>query len=121
MKRRLVMLLAMVIVGCTRHLERDDIPGAYEFQFDNLKQRITVAADGKYTNALYQGEALMWSDEGVWTYEEKQKGVTFAQFRFGVPGHSPRRGYWFVVPQNTLTGIKQLCFDPDLDRCFRSK
>jgi hypothetical protein len=71
---------------------------------------------------FYRDDALVWSGRGGWTYEEQQgdAGITFAKFRFGIPGYSSERGYWFVVPQKTFTGQTKLCFDIDLKRCFQS-
>jgi hypothetical protein len=123
MNHSLLFLLVLAIAGCTRGMDKAEVPGIYEFGIDNLKQQITIGADGKYSNAFYQGGALVWSDQGAWTYEEQKgkPGITFAKFRFGIPGHASEPGYWFVVPEKTLTGVKALCFDLDLDRCFRAR
>jgi hypothetical protein len=115
-----LLLISLTVSGCARTLQEAELPGRYEFQINNLKQQVTVSGDHKYTNVLYRDSVVVWSDHGTWTYDERRVGVTFGQFRFGIPGHSAQPGYWFVVPQKTFTGTKQLCFDPDLDRCFKS-
>ena len=140
MTRCLVFLLAFLLASCSRSVERSELLGQYEFSLDNMKQKITIDADGKYTNAFYRDSALVWSDQGRWTYEKLtgEKRIAFAQFRFGIPEYSPARfgapeysempklpessgrSFWFVVPEKTLTGIRELCFDPDLDRCFQA-
>lgn len=141
MTRYLVLLFALVLASCSRGVEQPELPERYEFSLDNMKQQITIGADGKYTNAFYRDGALVWSDQGKWTYEELsgEKRIAFAQFRFGIPEYSPARSgapeysempklpessgrsFWFVVPEKTLAGIRELCFDPDLDRCFQAR
>lgn len=140
MTRYLVLLLALVLASCSRGVEQPELPGQYEFSLDNMKQQIMIYADGKYSNAFYRDGALVWSDQGRWTYEKLagEKRIAFAQFKFGIPEYSPARfgdpeysempklsessgrSFWFVAPEKTLTGIRELCFDPDLDRCFRA-
>lgn len=141
MTRYLVLLLALVLASCSRGVEQPELPGRYEFLLDNMKQQITIGADGKYTNAFYRDGALVWSDQGKWTYEKSagEKGVAFAEFRFGIPEYSPARlgspeysgmpklpdsssrSLWYVVPEKTFTGTRTLCFDPDLGRCFQAR
>ena len=122
MSRKLFLLFALVIAGCSRGVGQSELPGQYEFSLDNMKQQVTVGTDGKYANTFYRNGALVWSDQGTWTYEESvgKKGVAFAQFRFGIPEYSSNRGLWFVVPEKTFIGVKELCFDSDMDRCFQS-
>lgn len=118
----LPLLMVLMLAGCARPLDRTEVPGTYEFAFDGLKQVVTVSSDAQYTNSLYENGVQAWSDRHEWTYEQQagRYGITFSSFRFGVPGHSPQPGFWFVVPTRTLGGSKQLCFDADLGRCFRS-
>ena len=127
MSRKLFLLFALVVAGCSRGVGQPELPGQYEFSLDNMKQQVTVGADGKYSNAFYRDGILVWSEQGTWTYDVEEKGIGFAEFRFGIPEYSfnrdlgfavPERGLWFVVPEKTFTGVKKLCFDPDLDRCF---
>jgi hypothetical protein len=115
-------LLVLAIVGCSRGVEQRELPGQYEFSLDGMRQRVTIDADGKYSNVFYRDGALVWSDQGKWTYEESagKKGIALSEFRFGIPEYSSRRGLWFVVPEKTLTEVKELCFDSDLDRCFKA-
>lgn len=119
----LLMLLCLGLVGCSGHVEKAQLPGSYEFMLDGIRQVVVVGADGKYTNTLYKDGAAAWSDQQVWTYEEQggKYGVTFAGFRFGIPGHASAPGLWFVIPEKTLGGTKELCFDTDLGRCFQSR
>ena len=121
MTRRLLLLFALAVAGCSGVVDKAELPGQYEFSLDNMKQRLTIGADGKYANVFSRGGALVWSEQGVWTYEEAdgRRGIMFGKFRFGIPEYSSG-GNWFVVPEKTLTGVKALCFDPDLNRCFRA-
>jgi len=140
MTRYLALLFALVLAGCSRSVEQSELTGQYEFSLENMKQQITIGADGKYTNAFYRDGALVWSDQGRWTYDKLagKKGVAFAEFEFGIQEYSPAklgnpeysgmprlpdsssRSLWYVVPEKTLTGVRELCFDPDLDRCFQA-
>jgi len=123
MTRYLVLLLALVLASCSRGVEQPELPGQYEFSLDNMRQQVTISVDGKYANAFYRNGALVWSNQGKWTYEESagKKGVAFAEFRFGIPEYSSVQGLWFVVPEKTLAGIRELCFDQDLERCFQAR
>ena len=139
MMRYLVFFLALMLVSCSRGVEQSELPGQYEFALDNVRQQVTIDAEGKYVNALYRDGVLVWSDQGKWTYEKSagKNGIAFTEFRFGILEYSPTklsspeysgmpklpdssgRGLWYVVPEKTLTGTRELCFDPDLDRCFQ--
>ena len=116
-----MLLLFLGVTGCSRSVGKAEMPGVYEFRIDNIRQQITVRSDGTYANVFYRGNVLVWSDHGAWTYEDHQgnEGILFAKFRFGIPEHSALRGFWFVVPGKTIAGDKELCFDPDLNQCFR--
>ncbi len=122
MMARFSLLFVLALAGCTRGVDKAELPGRYEFSIDNLKQQITINADGTYTNAVYRDGTLSWSDQQTWDYEKVRGefGVTFNKFTFNIPGFSSGSGYWFVVPEKTLTGTKELCFDPDLYRCFKA-
>lgn len=123
MTPKFLVLLAVMLAGCSRGLDKTELPGLYRFASDSLKQEVTVGADGTYVNTLYRDGKLVWLDQGDWAYEEQRgkTGVTFSKFRFGIPGHSTNPGYWFVVPEKAFTGAKKLCFDPDLDHCFETR
>lgn len=116
----LLLIFVLAVAGCSRGVDRAEVPGRYHFSLDNIKQQVTIGTDGKYANALYRNGALVWSEHGVWTYEEAQghKGIMLSKFKFGISEYASG-GSWFVVPERTFTGVKALCFDPDLDRCFR--
>jgi hypothetical protein len=121
--RILLLFMFGTVAGCSRSLDRTELPDAYRFISGNLMQEITISPDGNYLNAFYREGLLVWSDREGWTPENQkgQLGITLAKFRFGIISHSDAPGYWFVVPEKTLTGIKRLCFDPDLDQCFVSR
>src|SRR5262245_29333945 len=123
MKRRVIVLFALALTSCSRGVEKPEVPRFYEFATDDTKQQIAISADGKYVNTLYRRGAAVWSDQSDWAYEIRngEGSVTFTRFRFGIPGHSSQPGYWFVIPEKTFTGNIRLCFDPDLDLCFRAK
>jgi hypothetical protein len=123
MKYRVILLSALLLTACSRQVEKTELPGLYEFVVEDLKQQINIATDGKYVNTLYRGGAVVWSDQSVWRYEVRdgEGAVVFSRFRFGIPGHSSVAGLWYVVPEKTFSGAKDLCFDPDLGLCFRAK
>lgn len=136
MRLRFLLLLALAVSGCDLPVDQAELPGLYEFQLNNVKQQVTITGDGKYTNAFYRDGELIWLDQGDWTYERDTRGVTFEKFRIDIPGHDiasvrryggipkygdvPIRGYHFFVPEKTLFGIKKLCFDRDVDFCFKT-
>lgn len=137
----LSLILILVLAGCSREVDQSELPGQYQFSLDNMRQQVTVSTEGKYVNAFYRDGALVWSDQGKWAYETSagKKGVAFAEFRFGIPEYSPARldsheyseipklpdsssrSLWYVVPEKTITGTRELCFDPDLGRCFQAR
>ncbi len=121
--RILLLLLLGTVAGCSRGVGKTELPALYRFISGNVKQEVTINADGNYLNAFYRNGMLVWSDQWRWEYEEHagEFGVTFTNFRFGIAEHSDVPGYWFVVPEKTLTGVKRLCFDPDLDQCFDTR
>ena len=122
MTRNLLLIFALAVAGCSRGVDRAEVPGRYEFSLDNIKQQVTIGADGKYANAFYRDGALVWSEQGVWTYYKATEGrteIVLDTFKFGISEYASG-GSWFVVPEKTITGVKALCFDPDLDRCFRA-
>ena len=123
MSRKLLLFLLVAIAGCSRGVDKAELPGLYSVESDSLKQEVTIRADGKYVNAFYRDGKLAWSDQGDWAYEEQRgkTGITFTKFRFGMPGHSTEPGYWFVLPEKSVSGAKRLCFDPDLNRCFEAR
>lgn len=124
MIRGLLLIFVLAVAGCSRGVDRTELPGRYEFSLNNMKQQVTLSADGKYVNVLYHGDALVWSEQGTWTYYETVgKGHTeiiLAKFKFGISEYASG-GSWFVIPEKTLMGVKRLCFDPDLDQCFDTR
>lgn len=118
---RLLLLFSLLALGCSRGVGQSELPGQYEFALDNMKQQIRISADGKYSNTYYRDGILVWSDQGTWNHEEAagEKGIALMEFRFGVPEYAINRGLWFVVPEKTFSGVRKLCFDPDLNRCFQ--
>jgi hypothetical protein len=137
----LFWILVLMVSGCSRAVDKTELLGRYEFPLDNMKQEITIGVDGKYTNVFYRDGVLAWSDQGEWTYEKLSGGreemvIAFAEFRFGIPEYSSgrygnpeysklpklpdssKRSLWYVAPEKTFTGVMELCFDPDLYRCF---
>ena len=131
MNRLVSILLLTFIASCSRSLSDKEVVGVYEFRSDPWRQEVRVSPNGKYINALYRNNLLVWSDQGEWIYDEvgEERGITFNDFRFGMPdsykfdipeyaSHTHSKGYWFVVPEKSFAGTKRLCFDPDLDRCF---
>lgn len=121
--REAIVILLLALAGCSGRMEKDQVPGTYEFALESIRQIVVVGADGRYTNTLYRDGTAVWSDQQTWTYEVqgKKSGITFTGFRFGIPGHSSSPGLWFVVPDRALSGIKELCFDTDLGRCFHGR
>jgi len=122
MKYSIVVLLTFLLGGCSRGVDKADLPGVYFFEGKGLRQQITLNTNGEYLNALYADGVLSWTETGKWSYEQQggKGGVTFSNFRFGLKDTAVGPGFWFVVPEKTIAGRKQLCFDIDLNRCFQA-
>ena len=54
MNRKVLMMLLVGIAGCSRGMDKVELPGLYSVESDYLKQEVTIRADGKYINALYR-------------------------------------------------------------------
>lgn len=110
----------VLLSACGEQNPLADVAGTYRFEGSAEVQEISVESDGHYANSYFRDGGLVWRDEGEWEPDEVagEKGVTFAEFRFGLAGHSTRPGYWFVVPERSFFGNARLCFDPDLGYCF---
>jgi hypothetical protein len=122
MRQILQLFLLSIIAGCSFSLGKNDLPSSYRFISGNLKQEISISANGNYSNVFYREGVVVWSDQSKWEYENHAGdfGVVFANFRFGFEERSDLIGYWFVVPEKNFTGVKKLCFDPDLNQCFET-
>lgn len=127
-----VIFLVLLLSGCFRGVNKADLPGTYAFEENGLKQEITINANGRYSNTLFSNGAVIWSDAGGWVYETVagETGITFGDFRSGVDDTSVKfgldktfnlPGYWFVVPERTFFGHKQICFDKDANKCFQAR
>jgi len=123
MKYSIMVLLAFLLGGCSRVVDEADLPGVYVFEGNKLRQQITLKKNGEYLNALYGGGVLSWTETGTWVYEQEggKSGITFSKFKFGLKDTPDVPGYWFVVPEKTIAGRRQLCFDIDLNRCFEAR
>lgn len=120
-RRSILCLLLLFLAACGGEDATADIAGTWSFEADGEAQTVAITDDGKYVNSYYRDDALVWRDEGIWAADVigKDTGITFEDFRFGLTDLSPRRGYWFVVPERSWRGAARLCFDPDLGRCFK--
>lgn len=118
----ILLLFALLLGACSRAVGKADVPGVYVFESKELRQRITVGRNDEYLNELYADGVLSWAETGTWAFEQEggKNGISFSMFRFGLRDLSSTRGYWFVVPEKTITGRRRLCFDTDLDRCFEA-
>jgi hypothetical protein len=107
-------VFAIFLMNYSRAASGAEIPGEYFFALGNVSQAISVSGDGTYQSVVYVSGKKSWSDHGSWQQDNVggKSGVTFAKFRFGIPGYSVRPGYWFVVPEMTIMGKGELCFDP---------
>lgn len=65
-----VVLLGFLLGGCSRGVEKADLPGVYVFEGNGQMQQITVNTNGEYLNALYVDGVLSWTETGAWTYEQ---------------------------------------------------
>lgn len=120
MIRIALLLFSLAVAGCSRGMNQAELPGRYEFSYDTTKQHVTLGVDGTYTNTFYKDNRLVWSEKETWIYYKETKGysaIRLEHFRFGLSEYTSG-GSWFAVPEKTLTGVKRLCFDPDLYRCF---
>jgi hypothetical protein len=122
------ILMLFALVGCSRKLDVAEYPDVYEFTLENVRQEITIRADKTYSNKLYSKGVLVWSDVDEWEYEAPTKAgseeaLTFSRFRIGFEEYNrgdKRRGYAVFGPEKSVLGVKKLCFDPDLYRCFEA-
>jgi hypothetical protein len=114
------VLLVLSLSACRDSETLGDVAGAYSYEENGEAQAVTVEKDGSYVNSYFRDGSLVWRDEGRWQRDEidGERGVTFAEFRFGFAGHSGRPGYWFVAPERSFSGNMRLCFDLDLGHCF---
>lgn len=119
--RKSILMVLFALGGCSSRVEISELPDSYEFALDGLRQVVIIGGEGRYTNTLYKGGEPVWSYQQSWTYEDHNNRVTLTGFRFGIPDHSASPGLWFVMPRKTIGGIKELCFDADLGRCFSAK
>ena len=96
MNRLVSILLLTFIASCSRSLSDKEVVGVYEFRSDPWRQEVRVSPNGKYINALYRNNLLVWSDQGEWIYDEvgEERGITFNDFRFGMPD-----SYKFDIPE----------------------
>lgn len=112
-----ILFFCAVLAGCSRSVNRPDLPGNYAVTIGQERQVIRVAADGTYENTYYRMDKLMWRYSSTWSYDGA--AVTFEHFRFGVAEYDRSSGFWPVKPERTLGGRVEFCFDPDLNnRCF---
>jgi hypothetical protein len=110
------------LAGCWSAPDRAALVGAYAFEKADTKQEINLNPDGTYSSRLFKNGVAVWSISGKWEYETVagETGVIFEKFKFGIEGYGAvGPGFWFVIPERALTGSIKLCFDSDLDYCFR--
>jgi hypothetical protein len=127
--RRIIQFLLLssalgVVAGCSRTAGKEELPGRYSVTIGDQHQVIQIHANGIYDNLFYQRGSLVWRHSETWTYgydrSQGEAAVTFARFQFGLSEYaSSPIGFWPVKPERTLSGVIELCFDPDLSgRCF---
>jgi hypothetical protein len=130
MKLFALVILSIGIASCSAKSQKFDLAGTYVFKIKESKQEIIINPDGTYVNNLYENNKILWSEKNKWEYETMRghEGmVTFDGFRFkpdefkADKSGAPRRGLWVVEPEKSWTGVRKLCFDPDLYRCFEAK
>ena len=116
----LAIAVGIGIDGCSNDVSESDLPGRYEFVASKMQRVITIESDGQYRNSFVQNGAVVWTDVGSWKSETVNgvRGITFEQFRFGIPGHRSSKGFWIVKPEKLMWGAIKLCFDLDLGHCF---
>src|SRR5258708_12647971 len=110
MKFTNVVLLTFLVGGCSRGVDKADLPGVYFFEGKGIRQQITLNTNGEYLNALYADGVLSWTETGKWSYEQQgaKGGVTFSNFRFGLKDTAVGPGFWFFVPEKTIAAPNHL-------------
>jgi hypothetical protein len=118
-----ILALALALAACGEGEIAGDVAGSYRFEGNGEAQAVTVGEDGSFANSYFRDGSLVWRDKGTWERDEAggEEGITFSKFRFGLADHAAQPGYWFAVPERSLSGNMRLCFDPDLGHCFERK
>ena len=109
------------LVGCSQAVSDSQMVGEYVFSRDEERQELSINLDGKYVNKFYEKDVVVWQVQGNWNYDSNSgavRGIALNKFNFGLLEYASG-GTWFVVPEKTLLGTIELCFDPDLDYCLK--
>lgn len=116
----ILCLMFLSLAACGEDNAAADIAGTYSFEAEGEAQTLDIGGDGHFVNSYYRDGALVWRDEGAWTFyvAGRETGVTFEDFRLGLADEFAERGYWFVAPERTWLGATRFCFDRDDDRCL---
>jgi hypothetical protein len=120
MTKTILLLLSIVLgTGCDG-VPDTKLPGTYIAKLGESRQEIVILSDGRYTNTFYEFDKLLWRETDRWNIEivSNQRGMSFKQFRWGLPGYLYGQGYWFVIPKKSYFEGPKLCYDLDLVRCF---
>src|SRR5258708_30656111 len=96
MKYSIVVLLTFLLGGCSRGVDKADLPGVYFFEGKGLRQQITLNTNGEHLNALYADGVLSWTETGKWSYQQHggQARVPFSNFRLGLNATSVAPVLW---------------------------
>jgi hypothetical protein len=123
MRRLAAIFFSLALAACSRSVTKGDLPGVYVAKEGDITQELRLEQNGTYVNTLYINGSVQWSENQSWIYEvhDGKSGTVFSKFRFGLKDTPSSAGYWFVEPVKSAAGGIQLCYDPDLGRCFQMK
>jgi hypothetical protein len=122
MMRYSLIILLLGLLGCVQDFNPSALSGIYHYAEGNIKQEIRIEPAGMYTNSLQQNGVEIWNEKNTWVLGKNhdRSRVIFSNFKFGIPLVTEVKGFWSVEPEKSLLGVKKLCFDNDLNRCFVS-
>lgn len=120
--RALILSAGMLAcVGCHKPVATN-VLGTYLAEYEDDRDELQLRPDGTYRHVLGT-RTLRQVDVGRWmvdTLPRETLGISLDTFRFRTQsGGVKRAGIWHVeVETKAFSGAYELCFDPDLDRCF---
>jgi hypothetical protein len=122
LRATLAVLSIVLAAGCQRPVVAG-LPGTYVAEYEGGRDKLVIEPGGAYSHSITVG-ALTVVDTGRWeidTSPGEQLSVSFAAFRFRAhDGTIKPAGVWHVdVRSRWPSDAYELCFDPDLNYCFK--
>ena len=116
-----VAVMCFLLLGCDGAKE-ENIPGIYRAEYIGNIDELVILSDMTYVHSFIGDNGGLVSRKGNWSIEilnNESLGITFEDFSFRQGAYELKpAGYWHVEVEKTVFGLIQLCFDPDMDKCF---